>query len=103
MSLHIFGSHGDFTINDDGTFAGEAPEGYPGIQKFDVTEYREWAKKIGDESDSVDILNIGYWYESKEGENKYEPPDEGYRKHVEEGWPQPIITNEGLAGALGVD
>jgi hypothetical protein len=96
--FEIFGSHGAFSINDDGSRTEEPlPEDYNDIIRFDVKEYKEWVEKhkLGD-SDTLDILVIGYWYKGKDGVEKYNPAEEDYRKQVVEGWSPPIIANKGL-------
>lgn len=100
---HIFGSSGDFTINEEGIIVGEAPKEYSDITRFDVAEYEKWVEekgikfKLDKEVDTLDIIVIGYWVG-----DRYFEADSEYRKFVEEGWPAPIIGNEGLGKALGL-
>jgi hypothetical protein len=97
--IQIFGSYGNFEIDaETGVPTGHSgiPQ-YNDITKFDVVEYREWAKKNSiKSSDHADILSIGFWY-VEDGAAKYEEPDAEYRKLSVDGWPQPIIGTDALA------
>jgi len=99
---HIFGSHGDFEITEEGLPVGEIPEAYKKYKRFDLKEYDEWCAKNGHPKklENIDIMSIGLWYMDGE-EEKFDPPDAGWRKIEIEGW-EPIIANEGLGKALGL-
>lgn len=101
-TLTIFGSYGEFTIDADSGLPQEpVPEDYKFATKFDVVEHKTWAKAHGfDDSDCLDILEIGYWYVDEKGV-QYEPPDSFHRGIVEKGCPRPIVGDEGLASLLG--
>lgn len=105
--LHVFGSYGDFEIDEEtGVPTGhESIKEYSDITKFDVKEYQAWVKKCGYDNtvEQIDIISIGFWGKGKEGKEMFFEPDSTWRKQMAEGWPQPIVANEGLAEALGVD
>lgn len=95
---HIFGSHGDFEIDEEGLPLGEIPGEYKKYKRFDLKEYDEWCQKNGNPKklENIDIMSIGLWYE-KDGKEEYDPADNGWRKIELEGWPQPIIDNGTVA------
>lgn len=101
--LRVFGSGGDFSVDSEtGLPLEKLPEAYNFVTKFDVPEYRKWAEKNKiEDSDTIDVLCIGYWYHS-DGKDGYEPAEEDYRKIQTEGWPRPIIADETLGQLLGV-
>lgn len=60
---------------------------YSKITKFDLAEYRDYAKSI----DRIpfkhleeDILMLGYWCETKEGTLKYEEPAHDWREELDQ-------------------
>lgn len=77
--IGIWSSNGNFAIDEHGDIldrvlyvGGELPP----ITRFDVEEYRATYGKL---DESIDILDIGYWY----GPNDtYEPADPDFRKQV---------------------
>lgn len=98
----VFGSHGGFYIDKDGTPTDEVPEEYQNIKKVDLKEFEEWCKKcpVDRGEGDIDILSIGFWYD-EDGVEKYEPAEADYRKICEEGWPKPIVMDEATAKVLG--
>jgi len=105
--LHVFGSYGEFDVDaETGVPTGhESIKEYSDITKFDVAEYQEWVKKTGYDNtvDQVDIIAIGFWGKDKSGKETYFNHDSTWRKQMMEGWPQPIIANEGVAALVGAD
>ena len=102
--LHVFGSYGEFDVDEDGVPTGhEGIKEYNDITKFDVAEYRAWVTKTGYDNtvDQVDILAIGFWGKDKSGKETYFSPDSTWRKQMMEGWPQPIIDNGTVAELVG--
>ena len=80
----VTGSHGTLHIDADGNIIMRDCDGepeYDNIEKFDVAEYLEWAKKVEPiidrdvSGDDLDILEIGYWL--KDG--TYEEASEEFR------------------------
>lgn len=99
---HIYGSHGDFEIDENGLPIGEIPEAYKKYKRFDLKEYNEWWEKNGHKSklENIDIMSIGLWYD-KDGEEKYDPADPEWRKIELNGW-QSMPINEGTKEVLGL-
>lgn len=71
MNRNIFGSHGEFTIDEKGIPTGEIPEPYRNIRRVDLPENAE-------DMDPVDILCCGLEFTDAEGVVGYEPPDPEY-------------------------
>lgn len=99
---HIYGSHGDFEIDENGLPIGEIPEEYKKYKRFDIKEYDEWWAKNGHPSklENIDILSIGLWY-IKDGVETYDPPESEWRDIELGGW-KGITLNEGTQEALGL-
>lgn len=85
---YIFGSHGEFEINEEGLPVGEVPAAYKKAIRFDVKEYDDWCQKHSNHPKlkNVDILSIGVWV-SHEGGEKYLRAVEAWRKCEVDGWP----------------
>lgn len=84
----VFGSHGQVSANTETgdvvsyvPVEGDPEPGYGDIVRFDVVEW--FSKYPGEKLDSVDILDIGYWY-CAEAVNDYEPPVEEHRQTIAE-------------------
>lgn len=99
---HIYGSHGDFEIDENGLPIGEVPDAYKKYIRFDLKEYNEWCAKNGNppKLENIDIMSIGLWF-SKDGIETYDPPDEEWRKIEVGGW-NTLNLNEGTKEALGL-
>ena len=79
MKISIWSSNGHIVIDENGNIldlklyvGGELPP----ITRFDVEEYRATYGKL---DESIDILDIGYWYGT---DNTYEPAEPDFRQHV---------------------
>lgn len=94
-TLKVHGNHGILEINKDtGDVIAMWPEGddvesqrlYRGIQKFDLGEWRRYygfGTQHWAEIEDIDILDLGYWYNTIEGRDptiQYEPPAHDWRK-----------------------
>lgn len=64
---------------------------FVGIKRIDVDEYRKHYKREIKQNESIDILDLGYWYKLKReitghfwtrGKEKYEEPAHDWRKEV---------------------
>jgi hypothetical protein len=87
MIVEICGSHGHIRADwQSGNVIeiehyGGDPDAYSGINRIDFEEYRATYK--GEPvPGSVDILDVGYWYEFN-GSNGYEPPDPNARQMIQ--------------------
>lgn len=88
VAFHINSSHGESNVDEEGMPLTVLPT-YEHIVRFDVEEYRSWAKKTWpnekqDELMEVDIIEIGFWWMDGT-EKKYSEPDHFYRKRLEDG------------------
>lgn len=79
----IASSEGDFTAWEDGTVIGrDMPDMHSDILQMDFDEWRNfWQREL---PDTIDILDVGYWYEG-DGTREYEPPAESWRQLGKEG------------------
>ena len=85
-------SHGDLVISDDGDVIEYDPSGMTknnvpdphlsSIVRFDLYEHRH---HYGRRDYSFDILDLGYWFISDEGNMRYAPPDSFHRDFVARG------------------
>lgn len=53
------------------------------IERFDLYEYQDYYKEVLKASDSIDILELGYWHRL-DGRLLYEPADEDWRRRGKE-------------------
>lgn len=95
MPFHVQGSHGHFSVDDEGMPITELPHDYRDIRRLDVSELRDWLKTLPKDFSEgpdfhIDILEVGYWYGDKK---EYEPPDSYHRKHVEAGFSQVVLND----------
>lgn len=80
-NIHVWSSNGEVVIDEQGAildlvlYAGGT---LPPITRFDVEEYRATYRTL---DDSIDILDIGYWYGP---DNAYEPAEPEFRQHVQD-------------------
>lgn len=87
-TIEVSGSHGALYVDSTtGKVVGYVPqdwdeteqgEGYGDIVRVDLDEHKEyWGLK--QPKDSIDILDVGYWY-LKDGVEHYEEPVEDWRE-----------------------
>lgn len=97
QKITIFGSYGTVEIDEEGMpirgFKGPQhdepgiPDEYADIVRYDVYEYRNWLKEKTTQDPnapelSVDCVDIGMWYISKETKKKeYCAAEEDHRSH----------------------
>lgn len=90
-TINVQGSYGDFDVEISTgrivTSQKDMPKEYKTITKVDMDEWRSWMESIGhkkeaDEMEGLDILEVGYWYNSKHGETRYEHPEDDFRNHL---------------------
>lgn len=91
MEYTVRSSHGELTVDKDGYVtwrhiddrASEGGSHLALITRFDLVEWRHhWNDPEGD---SIDILDIGYWYNNpKTNSSTYIEPDADWRKDIAE-------------------
>lgn len=83
-SSAVSSSHGQFVIDCSGRILQVDDESgeLPNVTRFDVAEWEKyWGRKL---DDSLDILDLGYWYDDK-GTERYEEPAHDWRLEIKQG------------------
>jgi len=77
----VHSTYGDFKITKDGFPIDPAKINKAlsyEIVQFDLKEYNQYYNE--NDTDSFDILDLGYWYRREGGSISYEAPEEDFRK-----------------------
>lgn len=78
--MKIVGSHGEFEVNPNtGEVVGEVPGEYRYVLLVDTETLKPHC-----DSESVDILHVGYLYQKDDGKIDYEPPEVTYQQWLDE-------------------
>jgi hypothetical protein len=85
-TYEVRGTHGVLTIDRHGYVLSYEPQPkrnteYTKIHRFDLTE---WASFWGEAAphQSMDILDLGFWYFGSDNRHHYEPPEMDWRKEI---------------------